>query len=77
MKRLATTPSSQSALERGVSPGGATALDPSVPDEVWQRALIGPAEEFLSRPGKALRSMLSAWSTPATSAPTRKASPIR
>ncbi len=58
MRRLATTPNSQSALERGVGPGGATALDPSVPSEVWHRALIGPAEEFLSRPGKALRSMI-------------------
>lgn len=29
-----------------------------VPPAVWQRALLGPAEEFLSRPGKALRAGL-------------------
>lgn len=58
MRKLAVTPAVQSALERGIRPGGATALDTDVPEEVWRRALIGPAEEFLSRPGKQLRTMI-------------------
>ena len=33
-------------------------LDPHVPDAVWHRALAGPAEEFLARPGKELRGSL-------------------
>jgi len=56
--KLATVPAKQSALERGIAPRGATALDASVPAPIWQRALIGPAEEFLARPGKALRTMI-------------------
>ena len=36
------------------------ALDPpaGVPAALWHRALVGPAEEFLSRPGKALRTTI-------------------
>ena len=37
---------------------GASAPDPHVPDAVWHRALTGPAEEFLARPGKELRASL-------------------
>lgn len=40
--------------------GGASALDPSVPDAVWQRALVEPASLFLARPGKDLRARLVA-----------------
>ncbi len=58
MSKLATAPATPTALERGLGPRGATALDPSVPQAIWQRALIGPAEEFLSRPGKAVRAMI-------------------
>lgn len=46
------------ALSRALGERGASALDRSVPDEVWRSALVGPAEEFLSRPGKALRTTL-------------------
>lgn len=51
------------ALERAWRRDGASALDEAVPAEVWRRALIGPAEMFLSRPGKRLRTMLveTAW----------------
>ncbi len=51
------------ALERAWRRDGASALDDAVPAEVWRRALIGPAEMFLSRPGKRLRSILveTAW----------------
>ena len=46
------------ALDRALSAGGATALDPSVPVAVWRHALVGPATEFLARPGKALRTTI-------------------
>ncbi|HSS02576.1 MAG TPA: polyprenyl synthetase family protein, partial [Kofleriaceae bacterium] len=46
------------ALERALSPGGASALDPAVPAALWRRALAGPAHDFLGRPGKALRSSI-------------------
>jgi geranylgeranyl pyrophosphate synthase len=46
------------ALDRALSPGGASALDPAVPAALWRRALAGPAEDFLARPGKALRSSI-------------------
>jgi geranylgeranyl pyrophosphate synthase len=46
------------ALRRASAPDGICPLDPSVPDAVWERALIGPAEEFLRRPGKEVRARL-------------------
>ena len=61
MKQLAipaALPSSIAALDRALGPGGASALDPSVPSALWRRALAGPAAEFLARPGKELRSMI-------------------
>lgn len=61
MKHLAQKtagPLGLAALQRALGERGASALDRSVPDEVWGRALVGPAEEFLSRPGKELRSAL-------------------
>jgi geranylgeranyl pyrophosphate synthase len=36
----------------------AVGFDPSVPRAVWERALLGPAEEFLRRPGKEVRARL-------------------
>ena len=38
-------------------------FDPTVPRAVWQRALLGPAEEFLRRPGKEVRArlVLAGW----------------
>lgn len=41
------------ALERVLQLGGA-----AVPTAVWEQALLGPAREFLSRPGKAFRARL-------------------
>lgn len=61
MKRLAlleSVPVSVAALEHAFRDTGASALDPLVPPSMWWRALAGPAEEFLSRPGKELRGML-------------------
>jgi len=61
MKMLARTPSlpaALAALDRAVGAGGTSALDPSVPAALWERALAGPAAEFLSRPGKQLRATL-------------------
>jgi geranylgeranyl pyrophosphate synthase len=61
MKQLALpkrAPAAAVALARALGPGGPSALDPRVPAAVWQRALAGPAEEFLSRPGKQLRAAL-------------------
>jgi geranylgeranyl pyrophosphate synthase len=58
MKQLAlleSVPVSVAALERAFREDGASALDPMVPSATWWRALAGPAEEFLSRPGKELR----------------------
>jgi geranylgeranyl pyrophosphate synthase len=46
------------ALDRALSKTGACALDPSVPSAVWRHALVGPAVEFLARPGKALRTTI-------------------
>lgn len=46
------------ALDRALAPGGASELDPAVPAAVWQRALAGPATEFLARPGKQLRAAI-------------------
>jgi geranylgeranyl pyrophosphate synthase len=43
------------ALARALGIGGASSLDASVPAALWRRALVGPAEEFLARPGKELR----------------------
>jgi geranylgeranyl pyrophosphate synthase len=56
--QLSALPSPLAALERALSAGGACALDPTVPAAVWRRALVGPAAEFLSRPGKQLRSTI-------------------
>lgn len=61
MKQLAipaALPSLVGALDRALSPGGASPLDPSVPAAVWRRALSGPAAEFLARPGKELRTTI-------------------
>ncbi len=66
MKQLAlleSVPISVAALEHAFREDGASALDPMVPPAMWWRALAGPAEEFLSRPGKELRAALvgSGW----------------
>jgi len=37
---------------------GTSSLDPRVPTALWREALVGPAGEFLARPGKALRAMI-------------------
>lgn len=61
MKQLArqsTGPLALAALERALGERGASALDRSVPEEVWRRALIRPAGDFLSRPSKELRTQL-------------------
>lgn len=55
---LAPIPLVLAALERALGERGASELDRDVPTRVWQRALAGPAEEFLSRPGKELRATL-------------------
>ena len=51
-------PRALAALERASRPGGASPLAPEVPSEIWRRALIGPAAEFLARPGKELRTTI-------------------
>jgi len=56
--RLAARPTLLDALARAIGPDGASELDPSVPANVWQRALSGPAFDFLSRPGKELRASI-------------------
>jgi geranylgeranyl pyrophosphate synthase len=58
LARQASLPVTLAALERALGERGASALDGSVPEEVWWRALVGPAAEFLSRPGKELRTAL-------------------
>lgn len=61
MKQLAlleSVPVSVAALEQAFRESGASALDPTVPSTIWWRALAGPAEDFLSRPGKELRGTL-------------------
>jgi geranylgeranyl pyrophosphate synthase len=55
---LPSVPTALAALEHAFSERGASALDPRVPDAVWWRALAGPAEDFLSRSGKELRTAL-------------------
>jgi len=52
------TPDLVAALGEALGARGACALDPSVPDEVWLGALVGPAAVFLARPGKDLRARL-------------------
>ena len=37
---------------------GTSSLDAQVPPALWREALVGPAGEFLARPGKALRAMI-------------------
>ncbi len=51
-------PRALAALERAARPDGASPFPPEVPSEVWRRALIGPAAEFLARPGKELRTTI-------------------
>jgi geranylgeranyl pyrophosphate synthase len=61
MKKLARSESPPlvlAALERAFSQHGPCELDRRVPQSMWWRALAGPAEEFLSRPGKELRTAL-------------------
>jgi len=61
MKHLAileSVPGTLVALEHAFREQGASALDPLVPDTVWWHALVGPTQEFLSRPGKELRAAL-------------------
>ena len=60
MKPLATPagrPPLVDALDRALG-DGVGALDPAVPAALWRRALAGPAEAFLARPGKELRTRL-------------------
>lgn len=60
MRQLAhktAQPSLVAALEHALD-GGAAALDREVPARLWQRALAGPAAEFLARPGKELRTSI-------------------
>jgi geranylgeranyl pyrophosphate synthase len=52
---LAASSSTVDALLRALAEGGVCALDPTVPAAVWERALAGPAADFLARPGKQLR----------------------
>lgn len=52
-----TMPSFLDSLSRALDAGGVSPLDPSVPAAMWRRALLGPAAEFLARPGKQLRGM--------------------
>ena len=54
----ATVPPAIAALVRALEPGGASALDATVPSSLWRAALAGPAAEFLARPGKELRAMI-------------------
>ncbi|HEY5947365.1 MAG TPA: polyprenyl synthetase family protein [Kofleriaceae bacterium] len=58
LANLESIPSVLGVLERAFGEHGTSALDRRVPDVVWRRALSGPAEEFLSRPGKQLRSAM-------------------
>jgi geranylgeranyl pyrophosphate synthase len=51
-------PALLAALDHALSADGASPLDPTVPAAVWRRALVGPAAEFLARPGKALRTTI-------------------
>lgn len=57
-KTVGTVSKTLAALEQALADGGACSLDPRVPDAVWRAALVGPAHEFLSRPGKQLRSAM-------------------
>lgn len=47
-----------SVLEDAIGAGGTCELDPAVPDDIWDAALVGPAAAFLVRPGKDLRARL-------------------
>jgi geranylgeranyl pyrophosphate synthase len=51
-------PRALAALDRASRPGGASPLPADVPNDIWRRALIGPAAEFLARPGKELRTTI-------------------
>ncbi|CAN5899738.1 hypothetical protein BH11MYX2_BH11MYX2_26090 [soil metagenome] len=59
-----TSASAVDALVRALATDGVCALDPSVPAAVWEKALSGPAAEFLARPGKQLRAAFvrAGWS---------------
>ncbi len=58
LARPAALPSLVAALDRALGADGVSALDPDVPLGVWRRALIGPASEFVARPGKELRTTI-------------------
>jgi geranylgeranyl pyrophosphate synthase len=51
-------PPALALIERAFAARGASSLDPQVPAAVWKHALVGPAGEFLARPGKGLRAMI-------------------
>ncbi|HEY4058241.1 MAG TPA: polyprenyl synthetase family protein, partial [Kofleriaceae bacterium] len=51
----AVSSSAVDALLRALAADGVCALDPTVPAAVWEKALAGPAAEFLARSGKQLR----------------------
>lgn len=51
-------PPALALIERAFAPRGTSSLDPHVPPAVWKQALVGPAGEFLARPGKGLRAMI-------------------
>lgn len=51
-------PSLLVALDAALAAEGTSALDGNVPIAVWRRALVGPAAEFLARPGKQLRTTI-------------------
>jgi geranylgeranyl pyrophosphate synthase len=52
------TPVLVAALVAALGAHGVCPLDPEVPDEVWRAALVGPAADFLGRPGKDVRARL-------------------
>ncbi|MEZ4366353.1 MAG: polyprenyl synthetase family protein [Kofleriaceae bacterium] len=51
-------PALKDALVRAVEAGGVAALPAEVPAALWRQALLGPAAEFLGRPGKEFRARL-------------------
>lgn len=57
LARRSANPPLVAALERALD-DGPCALDRDVPARLWQRALAGPAAEFLARPGKELRTSI-------------------
>ena len=57
LARRSAHPPVVAALERALD-SGPCSLDRDVPARLWQRALAGPAAEFLARPGKELRTSI-------------------